>query len=106
MDKLRRDNRINASTEHVIVTPGAVTAARTSLMALVEPGDEVLLPDPCWPDYLMQVVSLGGRPLRYKLLPNAGLLPDGTIYVSCDQSSCRQQPFESNTGRLDEGYTH
>lgn len=75
VEKLRRDNQINVAIENVIVTPGAVTAAMTSLMALVEPGDEVLLPDPCWPNNLMQVRLLGGRPVRYQLSPDRGFLP-------------------------------
>jgi aspartate/methionine/tyrosine aminotransferase len=75
-EKLRRDNNIDTKVDNIIVTPGAVTAAMSALMALIEPGDEVLLPDPCWPNNLIQLLLLGARVVRYPLYPDRGFLPD------------------------------
>jgi aspartate/methionine/tyrosine aminotransferase len=48
----------------------------TSLMALVEPGEEVLLPDPGWPNYEMMVMSIGAIPVRYRLSEEHDFAPD------------------------------
>lgn len=62
--------------EQVVVTSGSVCGLMTSLMALLEPGEEVLLPDPGWPNYEMMVVSLGAVPVRYRLAEETGYVPD------------------------------
>jgi aspartate aminotransferase/aminotransferase len=48
----------------------------TAFMALLEPGDEVLLPDPGWPNYRMAVSVLHGIPVYYDLAPGNRFLPD------------------------------
>ncbi|HEY0214981.1 MAG TPA: aminotransferase class I/II-fold pyridoxal phosphate-dependent enzyme [Cellulomonas sp.] len=62
--------------ERVIVSQGAVQGLAAVLAVLVEPGDEVLVPDPAWPNYEMQTLLLGGRPVRYPLRPERGFRPD------------------------------
>jgi aspartate/methionine/tyrosine aminotransferase len=42
---------------------------------LLEPGDEVLLPDPAWPNYRMIAHLLGTRVLPYPLVAGGGFLP-------------------------------
>jgi aminotransferase len=50
--KLEKDNRITASPDsEIIITAGACCAINLTFLALVNPGDEVLLPDPAWPHY-------------------------------------------------------
>lgn len=50
--KLERDNGIAASPDsEIIVTAGACCAVNLAMLTLVNPGDEVLLPDPGWPHY-------------------------------------------------------
>lgn len=50
--KLEHDNGIVASPDsEIIVTAGACCAVSLAMLALVDPGDEVLLPDPAWPHY-------------------------------------------------------
>ncbi len=44
----------------------------TSLLALVEAGDEVLIPDPGWPNYMMQMGCIGAKGVRYPLDPDHG----------------------------------
>jgi aspartate aminotransferase len=58
-----------------VVTQGGIQALYLALRALLEPGDEVLLPDPAWPNYRMIAHLLGARGLPYPLLAGAGFLP-------------------------------
>src|SRR5579863_5144275 len=51
--KLARVNGIASSTQRIAIGPGGVGAIAAVLAAVVEPGDEVLLPDPGWPNYGM-----------------------------------------------------
>ena len=50
-EKLRRENGIDADEDEVIVTCGASEALGISLLSLVERGEEVLVPDPCFVSY-------------------------------------------------------
>jgi aspartate aminotransferase len=46
------------------------------LAALLEPGDEVLIPDPAWPNYQMLALLHGAVPMRYPTPAERGFLPD------------------------------
>jgi aspartate/methionine/tyrosine aminotransferase len=59
----------------VVVTQGGIQALYLALRALLEPGDEVLLPDPAWPNYRMIAHLLGARVLSYPLVAGGGFLP-------------------------------
>jgi aspartate/methionine/tyrosine aminotransferase len=54
--------------ERIVVTAGASAALQLVTLALVDPGDEVLLPDPCYPCNRHFVAAAGGRPV---LLPSS-----------------------------------
>ena len=73
--KLSRRNGITASTDEIIVTSGAVAGIFTSLASLVNPGDEVLLPDPSWPNYLQMTVLLQAKAVYYPLRLEHNLVP-------------------------------
>ena len=75
-DKLRRVNGIDASVDEIVVTPGGMNALYSVYLALLEPGDEVLLPTPGFPNMDETVALLGGRPVFYSLAAEAGFLPD------------------------------
>jgi aspartate aminotransferase len=75
-DKLARHNRIGASPDQVIVTAGGVQALHVALSATVRSGDEVLIPDPGWPNFAMAVQLLQATPVRYRLRPQNSFLPD------------------------------
>jgi aspartate aminotransferase len=60
--KLKLDNGINTSPESVLVTVGASEAIFMSIQALVDPGDEVLIPDPGFLSYNACVNLAGGIP--------------------------------------------
>lgn len=67
---------VQVAPEQIIVTQGGVQACLATLTALLRPGDEVLIPDPAWPNYEMIVTMLGGRTVRYALPSEAGFVPD------------------------------
>jgi len=75
--KLRRDNGIacDPATE-VIVTVGAVGAIFSACMAALDPGDEVIVTDPCWPNYQGQVMMTGARPVPLPLREELGFSLD------------------------------
>ena len=74
--KLKRDNGIDVSADDVVISCGAVNALFETLVALVSPGDAILLPDPGWPNYEMMADTLSARISRYPLLPDQGFIPD------------------------------
>ena len=74
-DKVARRNGYGARPEQVVVTQGGIQALYLALRALLEPGDEVLLPDPAWPNYRMIAHLLGARVLSYPLVAGGGFLP-------------------------------
>lgn len=59
--KLRSENRIEALQENIIVTPGSKQALFYCILALIDEGDEVLIPTPAWPSYMEMVTVAGGR---------------------------------------------
>jgi aspartate aminotransferase len=75
-DKIARVNGYAVEPGDVIVGAGAVQVLFATLTALVRPGDEVLLPDPAWPDYEMMCELLGAVPVRYPLYPERAYRPD------------------------------
>ncbi len=70
--KLARVNRVTADPDQVCVTTGACGGLFTALMLLVEPGSEVLLPDPGWSNYAAMVHVLGARAGTYPLGESTG----------------------------------
>jgi aspartate aminotransferase len=58
---------VRAGPEQVVVTPGAKPMLFCAVLALVEPGAEVLTPDPGFPIYESVVRFAGGRPVYYPL---------------------------------------
>jgi aspartate aminotransferase len=75
-DKVARLNGISASPEQVIVSAGGMQALYVALSATVRSGDEVLIPDPGWPNFAMAVQLLQATPVRYPLRPENSFLPD------------------------------
>jgi aspartate/methionine/tyrosine aminotransferase len=73
--KLRTVNGLGVRADQVVVTPGAVCALSSAVFATINPGDEVLIPDPGWPNYISMVVLAGGIPVSYPLVRENGYLP-------------------------------
>jgi aspartate aminotransferase len=71
--KLRRANGIPVeSPGDVLMTSGGVHALYLSCQSMVEPGDEVLIPDPAWPQMLSSLVAAGATPVRVPLHEGLG----------------------------------
>jgi len=49
--------------ENVMITVGGMEAITMSLIATVNPGDEVIIPNPCFPNYVGQVMVAGAVPV-------------------------------------------
>lgn len=73
--KLRDRNKIIVTPEQIVVTPGGVASVFSSLTALLNKGDEVLLADPSWPNYLQMTILLGAKPVFYPLRIENNLVP-------------------------------
>ncbi len=67
-------NRIES--EEVILGQGAVQLLASIMAATISPGDEVLVPDPGWPNYRMQVAIAGGVAVGYPLRPENDFMLD------------------------------
>jgi Aspartate/tyrosine/aromatic aminotransferase len=76
IDNLKADYGLNVGTDEVIVTSGAVMAITEALLAIADPLDEILVPDPSWPVYEMLLVTHGFVPVYYHLNPENGFTPD------------------------------
>jgi alanine-synthesizing transaminase len=66
----------NASPERVFVGNGVSELIDLSLRALLNPGDEVLLPSPDYPLWSAATILNDGRPVYYRCQPENGFLPD------------------------------
>jgi aspartate aminotransferase len=73
---LTKTRNLNVSPANVIVAPGCKIALFMAMMALVDPGDEVLYPDPGFPGYESMTLGLGGVPLPFVLSERNQLQPD------------------------------
>lgn len=66
----------SVTPDQVLVTAGAVNAIMTVLAALVDEGDEVLVPDPGWPNYTSIIAFARAVPVAYPCPVANGYLPD------------------------------
>jgi methionine aminotransferase len=74
-DKIARlyDKRYDAQSE-ITVTAGATQAILTAILAVVRPGDEVLVIEPAYDSYIPNILLAGGVPVRVPM--NASFRPD------------------------------
>ncbi len=63
VEKLKRDNNIEADVSEIIVTVGAIEGLSAAVMALVDPGDEVLTPSPNYSTHIQQIQLANGVPV-------------------------------------------
>lgn len=75
-EKVLRVDGYEAHPDEIVVTPGAMNALFSLYLALLDPGDEVLLPTPGYPNMDEMVRLLGGTPVFYPLRAEEGYLPD------------------------------
>lgn len=62
-DKFKRENDLNYSTNEIVVSTGAKQSLANVILALIDHGDEVLLPAPFWVSYAEQIKLAGGIPI-------------------------------------------
>lgn len=78
-EALCRDYGLSYAPAQIVITSGAKYAVYAALYALLNPGDEVILPSPYWPSYLHAARLAGGTPVivggvqenAWKLTPDA-----------------------------------
>jgi aspartate aminotransferase len=73
---LQRTRSLNVSAANIVIAPGCKAALFFAMMALLEPGDEVLYPDPGFPGYPSITLGLGAAPVPFELSPRNHFQPD------------------------------
>ena len=73
---LHRRAGLTYSPNELCVSQGGGQGLSALCGALLDPGDEVLVPDPGWPNYEMLALLRGAVPVRYSLRPRDGFVPD------------------------------
>src|SRR6476646_2317748 len=73
---LHDTRNLNISPENIVIAPGCKLALFMAMMALIDPGDEVLYPDPGFPGYESITLGLGGKPVPFILAAKNHLQPD------------------------------
>jgi len=75
-DKLEEDNSLVGGVDDLMVTSGASNALAVSTQALLDPGDEVLLPTPAWPFFAGMVRVAGATPVQAPFYTRLASEPD------------------------------
>lgn len=75
-DKYSADWGVEVAIDRVLASTGGVNAIAAITLAIVEPDDEILVPDPGWPNYISIAGTAHAVPVRYPCLPENGFLPD------------------------------
>lgn len=66
-EKLRNENNLDYTAKEVLITAGASESIYDSYSLILEEDDEILLPNPCWPNYVNAAHIMGAVPVRYSL---------------------------------------
>ena len=67
-EKLRRENGLEYTPDQIVIGNGAKHELTNAIMALINPGDEVIIPTPAWVSYVQMVNLTGGKSV---LLPSS-----------------------------------
>lgn len=62
-EKFKRDNQLNYSPEQIVVSTGAKQCLSNTMLCLLNPGDEVLVPAPYWVSYVEMIKLAEGVPV-------------------------------------------
>lgn len=66
--KLKRDNNITTTVSQLLITVGAIEGLAASVMATIDPGDEVILPTPTYSTHIAHVRLASGTPVLIPLV--------------------------------------
>ena len=97
-DKLKRENQLDYSPAEILVSNGAKQSVCNTVMALVNPGDEVIIPAPYWVSYPQMVLLAGGEPVfveatfdqNFKMTPEQlekAVTPKTRMLILCSPSN-------------------
>ena len=73
---LHQTRNLHVSPDSIVLAPGCKIALFMAMMALIDPGDEVLYPDPGFPGYPSIALGLGGVPVPFELNERNRFQPD------------------------------
>src|ERR1700733_12760650 len=68
-DYLQRTRAIDVSSSNIVIAPGCKAALFFAMMVLLEPGDEVLYPDPGFPGYSSITLGFRSFPVPFAFSP-------------------------------------
>jgi len=74
-EKLKADNKLAATSDDILVTPGAKQAIFEAICTLLNEGDEAVLFDPAWVSYEAIVKFAGGKPTMVPVYERNGYQP-------------------------------
>lgn len=74
--KEKKVNDVDVSAENVVVTQGISEGIQMVMAALIDVGDEILLPGPTYPPYISYARFFGGKPITYQTVEENGWQPD------------------------------
>ena len=97
-DKLKRENNLDYTTAEILVSNGAKQSVCNTVMALINPGDEVIIPAPYWVSYPQMVKLAGGEPVivgagfeqNFKMTAQqleAAITPKTRLIILCSPSN-------------------
>ena len=87
-DSLRESHNLPFSFSDVILTPGAMAGLQLALRVAGRPGDEVMIPVPCWLDYPLYARSLGLVPIMVPLTPKTLDIDLDAIHEAISEKTC------------------
>ena len=98
VEKLKRENGLDYSVSEILVSNGAKQAVCNAVMALVDDGDEVIIPAPYWVSYPQMALLAGGTPVHIpagfaqnsKITPaqlEAAITPKTRMLILCSPSN-------------------
>ncbi len=81
-EKLRKDNDMTYTYGDILVSNGAKHSLYTIFQAILDPGDEVLIPTPCWVSYPEMVRMAGGVPVFIPADESTDFIPTNKAIAS------------------------
>jgi alanine-synthesizing transaminase len=75
-EKEKRVNNVSIPAENVLITSGVSEGIRMLMSALIEKGDEILIPGPAYPPYISYAKAFDGKPITYETLEEENWQPN------------------------------
>jgi aspartate aminotransferase len=79
---ISRDRGVDVVPDQVVITPGGKPIIFYTMLALLEPGDEVVYPNPGFPNYEMSIDFVGAKPVPVPLVEEDGFSIDLDHFAS------------------------